>query len=320
MKPFRSSPHSLTTAVPLSLPALSDQYREHALTIRSVADETLQTELIYVHRLFDHFGSPGMAATLLARIHPATIRTFLVEYAQTHGPGSRRWMQHVLRSFLRFAYQGSHLERDLSPLVPSVRTPRMARVPRALPDACIRALDAGIKPDGPAGVRDAAIVCLLATYGVRGVQIRRLGLHQLDWEHSRIQFPAAKGGRPIEQHLTPKAGNRIADYLLQGRPQSSHPELFLTLNPPFRPLPNASHLSAMIRQRMTELGIPLPPGVPAGSHGFRHAFATRMIGRVPFKDLVDMLGHRDPSTTLIYGKIDRAALTEAALPWPGGEP
>jgi hypothetical protein len=44
-----------------------------------------------------------------------------------------------------------------------------------------------------------------------------------------------------------------------------------------------------------------------------------MIGRVPFKDLVDMLGHRDPSSTLIYGKIDRAALTEAALPWPGGE-
>jgi site-specific recombinase XerD len=43
-----------------------------------------------------------------------------------------------------------------------------------------------------------------------------------------------------------------------------------------------------------------------------------MYGRVPFKDVVDMLGHRDPSTTLVYGKVDLAALRGAALPWPGG--
>ena len=231
MKPFLSSHHSPNPAVPLSLLELSDQYREHALTIRSVAEETLQKELIYLRRLFDSFDSPPMAATLFARIRPATIRTFLTQYAQEHGPGSRRWMQVVLRSFLRFAYQGSYLERDLSTLVPSVRTPKMARVPHALPEACIRALDAGIKLDNPTGVRDAAIICLLATYGVRGVQIRRLCLHHIDWENSRIHFPAAKGGSSIEQHLTPKAGNRLADYILHGRPHSSQPEIFLAANP-----------------------------------------------------------------------------------------
>ena len=70
---------------------------------------------------------------------------------------------------------------------------------------------------------------------------------------------------------------------------------------------------------MKRLGLRLPEGVSHGSHGFRHAFATRMIGRVPFKDVTDCLGHRDPSSTLIYGKIDLEALREAALPWPGGE-
>jgi integrase len=320
MKPFLSSSHSLNPAVPLSLSALSDQYREHALTIRSIAEETLQTELIYLQRLFDFFGSPPLAKTLFAKLSLAAIHTFLTQYAKTHGPGSRRWMQWVLRSFLRFAYQSSYLKRDLSPLVPLVRTPRMAHLPRALPEECIRALDAGIQPNSPKGLRDAAIVSLLITYGVRGVQIRRLCLHHLDWEHSRIHFPAAKGGSPIAQHLTPKAGNRLAHYILHGRPSSSHPEVFLTQNPPFRPLTRASYLSDLIRKRIAELGLKLPPGVPAGAHSFRHAFASRMIGRVPFKDLVDMLGHRDPSSTLIYGKIDHAALQEAALPWPGGQP
>ena len=35
-------------------------------------------------------------------------------------------------------------------------------------------------------------------------------------------------------------------------------------------------------------------------------------------DLVDMLGHCDPSTTLVYGKVAVATLKKAALPWPGG--
>lgn len=111
----------------------------------------------------------------------------------------------------------------------------MASIPRALPEACIRALDADLKPDDPTGLRDAAIICLLATYGVRGVQIRRLGLHHIDWEHDRIQFPTAKGGTPIAQYLTPKAGNRLSEYILQGRPHSSQANVFLTSNPPFRP-------------------------------------------------------------------------------------
>jgi integrase len=69
---------------------------------------------------------------------------------------------------------------------------------------------------------------------------------------------------------------------------------------------------------MKQAGIELPEGGRYGSHGFRHAFASRMYGRIPFKDVVDMLGHRNPSSTLVYGKVEVAALRKAALPWPGG--
>jgi integrase/recombinase XerD len=40
---------------------------------------------------------------------------------------------------------------------------------------------------------------------------------------------------------------------------------------------------------------------------------------VSFKDVSDLLGHRHLSTTLIYAKLAMRALTQVALPWPGGE-
>lgn len=302
---------------PCSLSELCEQYRQHALAVRSVAADTVEEELLYLRRFFTYLGPPETPGALFACLVPGRVSAFLVEYADAHGPGSRCWMQVSLRSFLRFSYQCCYVQRDLSALVPSVRVRRMGRVPRVLPDACIAVLQRGIERDTPAGLRDSAIVCLLSTYGVRGVQIRRLRLEHLDWRNSRIHFPAAKGGRPIEQHLTAEAGNRLADYITGGRPDCSHPEVFLTLTEPFRPLPCASYLSAILHRRMERLGVEPPEGVSRGSHGFRHAFAARMTGRVPFKDVVDLLGHRDPSTTLIYGKVSIGQLRQAALPWPG---
>jgi integrase len=83
-------------------------------------------------------------------------------------------------------------------------------------------------------------------------------------------------------------------------------------------LPRSEALSKIIDRRLRQAGVCVPAGVSRGTHGFRHAFATRLVGRVPFKDLADMLGHRSPSSTLVYSKVDVEALRQAALPWPGG--
>jgi integrase len=90
------------------------------------------------------------------------------------------------------------------------------------------------------------------------------------------------------------------------------------LSDPFAPIPGANYLSGLIRRRIRQLGLVLPDGVSHGTHGFRHAFASRMVGEIPFKDLVDQLGHRDPASTLIYSKVDLDGLRQATLPWPGG--
>jgi integrase len=122
----------------------------------------------------------------------------------------------------------------------------------------------------------------------------------------------------VEQHLVAETGKLLSEYVRCARPESRCPEVFLALREPFGPLTNASYLSAIVDGHIKRLGLVLPEGVSHGTHGFRHAFASRMVGKVPFKDLVDQLGHRNPASTLIYGKIDLDGLRQAALPWPGG--
>lgn len=305
-------------AAEISLSALREQYCRYSLEVRQVCPDTLRARLICLERLFDYFGPPPTVADLFERLGPARLGEFLLDYAGRYGPGSRQNMQSAVRSFLRFAFEEQLLPQDLSALVPTQRRPSLGGLPKALPSSCIRALEESIDRSSRAGRRDAAIVCLLSTYGVRGGQIRHLCLEHLDWQNERICFPAAKGGRAIEQHLTARAGNRIADYLLHGRPRSPLPQVFLTLTTAAA-LPDSSYLSHMIHRRLARAKVRVPQGISWGTHGFRHAFAVRMSGQIPFKDLVDMLGHQDPSSTLIYAKSDTRSLQEAALPWPGAE-
>jgi integrase/recombinase XerD len=300
----------------MTLPALREQYHDYALTIRNICVETARERLRYLAGLFDYLGEPQTAAELFTGLTPMTLTEFLLDYATQHSPGTRRLMHAAVRDFLRFVYQEQFMLRDLSVLVPTVRQRSLSDLPRALPASCISALEESIDRSYPAGRRDAAMICLLSTYGVRGIQIRRLRLDHIDWQNGRIHFPPAKRGRPVEQYLTAKAGNRLADYITEGRPSSALPEVFLRLRTADA-LTDKAHLSGMIRRRLRRAKISIPEGVSHGTHGFRHAFAVRMTGQIPFKDVVDMLGHRDPSSTLIYAKVDVKALQQAALPWPG---
>ena len=55
----------------------------------------------------------------------------------------------------------------------------------------------------------------------------------------------------------------------------------------------------------------------AGSHVFRHCFASRMLEQGhSLKSIADMIGHRCIHNTFIYTKVDFQALNPVALEWP----
>jgi integrase len=287
--------------------------------VRNLGEGTLRGYRQYVERFLRALGGDDASGTL-RRLSADRLQHFVFDYGQHHGPGARCSMQKSLRSFLSFCHSRGYTAGDLGAAVPIFRRRALASIPRGLDGSSSLALLGSLEGRGRAGLRDAAMVCLLSTYGVRGLPLRRLQLCDLDWGGSRIRFPAVKGGLLIEQPLTAEAGNRLLAYLKQARPAGDCTEVFLSARPPYGPLRAASSLSSVIARRLRQAGIRLPEGVSRGTHAFRHAFASRLIGRVPIKHLADMLGHRDPASSMIYGKLDFAALQQAALPWPEEQP
>jgi site-specific recombinase XerD len=66
----------------------------------------------------------------------------------------------------------------------------------------------------------------------------------------------------------------------------------------------------MVRDRLARLGI---TAGRRGPHALRHAAAQHLLDQgVSMKVIGDFLGHRDPSSTAIYAKVNLNALREVA--------
>jgi integrase/recombinase XerD len=310
------SPVESPAAVPATFPEILDDYGAYSRRVRDLARDTVEAQRVYLDRFLE--AQPVSSPTeMFASLTWVRVQRFVFDYAQDHGPGSRRWMQTSLRSFLRFCHRRGYVSSDLSSAVPAFRSWRLSSVPRSIDDETVRLLLESIDPKSPPGLRDLAIIQILTTYGVRGIQVRQLRLDDVDWENSRIQFRAVKGGKTVVQHLTPQVGNSLLAYISDERPSTTpYAEVFLTSRLPFSPIRFSGSFSSIIARRLRRIDADLPEGVSHGAHSFRHAFASRLVGKVPLKYIADMLGHRDLSSSYVYTKVDFEALSQTALPWP----
>jgi integrase/recombinase XerD len=163
--------------------------------------------------------------------------------------------------------------------------------------------------DRAVDIRDRALLMLLAYYGLRAGEVRRLRLQDFDWQNERLRVTRGKTLSVQTYPLARQVGDAVLRYLKQARPRSIHREVFLTIRPPFRPLGDGA-VGAVASRRWLALGISLPH---YGSHILRHACATHLLEEgLSLKEIGDHLGHRNPDTTRIYAKVNLAALRQVA--------
>jgi integrase/recombinase XerD len=248
----------------------------------------------------------------LAVLDAAEVSGFVAAECRRRGTGSAKILVTALRSLLRFLVLEGLVTPGLQGAVPAVAGWRGGGLPKALPDGQVAALLAACDRETATGRRDFAVLVLLARLGLRACEASALELDDIDWRAGTVTV-RGKGRRDEQLPLPSDVGEALAGYLRGGRAAggASRRVFLLSRAPGGGMSPDA--VKAVVRNACRRAGLP-----EAGAHRLRHSAATGMLrAGVPLAGIGQVLRHRSLSTTAIYAKVDRGALGQLAMPWPG---
>ena len=292
-------------------------YLQHLRVIRGLQPKTCEGRLLTARRMLawqkEHLA--GKPLCELIAMHVLAMTRDLL--AECRSNGARSSTTAYMRSFLRYLQWANLNAQELARFVPRTPCWRQAHLPPQLAwDNIRRAIDA-IDSTTPSGIRDRAIMLLLATTGLRNKELRQLELGDIHWRAGELELRQTKGHCNRVVPLLEEASAALAEYVLHARPRTTDRRVFLSLVPPIRAITNSSTVSRIVRTRLQRAGIPIQRG---GAHLLRHSLATRLVeARRPIKEVADLLGHQHIDTTSFYVKVAVPQLGDVPLPFPGGE-
>ena len=191
---------------------------------------------------------------------------------------------------------------------------RFSTLPRHLPREDIEHIIASCDRATPMGMRDRAIVLLLARLALRAGDVANLRLNDIDWDNAVVRV-SGKSRRAAVLPLPQDVGAAVKDYILHARPVVDAEKVFLRMMPPLHQPLASGGVSAVAQAAIKRSGVKAE-GLPAG-HVFRHSAATNLLrDNTPLEVISTLLRHQSTQTTAIYARVDVRMLREVAQPWP----
>jgi len=245
----------------------------------------------------------------LAALSPTVISVFITNYAPQVAWSTLRNACGTLRVLLRYLHREGVISKDLSSCVEFPQSYRHASIPRSISWEQVEQVLAGIDRRSVSGKRDYAMLLLLATYGLRACEVAALALDDIDWRNERLRIRDRKAGNTTTYPLSAVVGSAIIDYLKNGRPATTHREVFMRITAPLAPIGPAAVVTCAAHF-IRKAGISVPR---VGSHVLRHSCVQRLVNaHFSLKEIGDYVGHRNASSTQIYGKIAIEELRDVA--------
>lgn len=241
----------------------------------------------------------------------ADVIAFLLRECGRVSVGAAKGRVAELRSLLRFLYLKGLTPLALATAVPPVAGWHDTTVPTGIAAVDVQRLLDGCDRTDPGGIRDFAILMLVARLGLRSAEVARLELGDIDWRAGEIVV-RGKARRRDRLPLPCDVGEALSAYLCEARPATVIRQVFLACKAPRRAILPA--LVSDVTNRACERA-----DVPrVGAHRLRHALASEMLRQgATLVEVSQVLRHRDLATTAVYAKVDLGSLRQVAQPWPG---
>lgn len=213
----------------------------------------------------------------------------------------------AVKSFFHFLVADGVLQDD--PTVAVDSPPVDKRLPRPLsPEEMARLLAAPMRSDTPKGLRDRALLELMYATGMRASEVITLRLDAVDLEAGTVRC-LGKGKKERILPLYERARQALRDYIEKGRARllRGQDEQALFLNQRGQPLTRQG-LWLLVREYAMAAGIE----GEVTPHTLRHSFATHLLdGGAGLREVQQLLGHTNISTTQIYTKVSTRRKREA---------
>ena len=301
---------AVAVPVPVSTPleVLLAQYRTWLVEERGLAEATVQRYETTARRFLQQAASAG---TEPASLTGADVNAFLLVECARVSAGSAKGRVAELRSVLRFLFLRHVTPLRLGTAVPPVGGWRLATVPPTMTATDIQALLDYCDRGSEVGLRDFAILTLIARLGLRSIEVARLELDDVDWRAGEI-LVRGKARRQGRLPLPTDVGEAMVAYLSPREGVEGDRHLFLTCRAPRGPI-RADLVGDVVERACRRAGLPT-----VGPHRLRHALAAELLRRgASLVAIGQVLRHQDLATTALYAKVDLSALRTVAQPWPG---
>lgn len=289
---------------------LLEQFRSWMDKERGLAAATMLRYENTARRFLTEQAMTGGDLTL-ARLSGADLNAFLLRECERVSAGSAKGRVAELRALMRFLHLRSAIALRLGTAVPPVGGWRLATVPPTMVANDVQLLLDYCPRDTAVGVRDYAILTVVARLGLRSIEVARLELDDVDWRAGEI-IVRGKGLREDRLPLPAEVGDALVAYLSGDRPRQQARHLFLTCRAPRGPI-RPDLVGDVVEWACLRAGLPR-----VGPHRLRHALAGEMLRHgLGLMAIGQVLRHQDLATTALYAKVDFTALREVAQPWPG---
>ena len=223
-----------------------------------------------------------------------------------------------LRMYIRFLAATGRCSPALIGAIPRIPQWQLSALPRYILNDDVERVIASCDPTTAHGLRDRAVLLLLARLALRAGDVVNLQLHDIDWENALIRV-AGKTRRTVALPLPQDAGDALLAYIEHARPVVDSTKIFIRVMAPFKPFASSTAVTIIVRNALDRAGV--ENANLRGAYLLRHSAATNMLRSGATLDAVGaLLRHRSPETTAIYAKVDTSMLSQVVQPWIGGVP
>jgi site-specific recombinase XerD len=282
---------------------LLDAFRTYLLQERGLAAGTAASYVSVARFLLNENADP---VEFLRDLDSSDVMRYVTRQCQVRNAS---YVACGLRSFLNYCHLSGLTPSSLGGAIPRVASWRLGALPTGPSIDQVRTLLTSCDRSTNTGVRDFAVLTLLARLGLRAGEVAAMQLGDVDWRNAQV-LVRGKGARLDTLPLPVDVGEALSDWL-ERRGSCATTSVFVRVRAPRGAL-SSSGVSRIV------LGACRRAGLTAFSaHRLRHHCASDMLtAGSNLGEIAQILRHHSLITTALYAKVDQCALINVAQPWP----